>query len=43
MFCHHNLVTVEKLNLGKIIVLSPQFGDIGELAERKEIILKKEN
>lgn len=41
MFCHHNSMTVEKLNSGKIIVLSPQSGDIGKLAERKEIILKK--
>ena len=41
MFCHHNLVTIEKLNPRKIIVLSPQPGDVGKLAEKEEIKQKK--
>ena len=42
MFCHHNSVTIEKLNSRKIIVLSPQPGDISKLTEKKEIKQKKE-
>ena len=35
MFGYHNSVTNKKLNLGKIIVLSPQPDDIGKLIEKQ--------
>ena len=38
MFCHRNLVTRKKSNPGRIIVLSPQLGDIGKLNKKKNYL-----
>ena len=38
MFCHRNSVTRKKSNLGRIIVLSPQLGDIGKLTKKKNYL-----
>ena len=37
MFCHQNPVTIENLNLAKIIVRSPQLGDIGNLTKENKL------